>query len=183
MYTLLLTTYIAGSLQSPTPTFKTTDELIDYINGFGTTWKAGKNFDDSYPIESLRKLSGVPSKRTTPYPKQPEVDPSFAIPEKFDAREQWPDCLSVKEIRDQGACGKLLCSLLILQTPDAKRHFTLRLVLGVRSGRGHQRPYMHRIAGQTTGRDLRREPTGLRHSISFGRCIRRKDPNFFSHFP
>ncbi|CAG2115547.1 unnamed protein product, partial [Medioppia subpectinata] len=102
---LLLTTYIAGSLQSPTPTFKTTDELIDYINGLGTTWKAGKNFDDSYPIESLRKLSGVPSKRTTPYPKQPEVDPSFAIPETFDAREQWPDCLSVKEIRDQGACG------------------------------------------------------------------------------
>jgi cathepsin B len=27
------------------------------------------------------------------------------IPEEFDAREQWPDCPTIKEIRDQGSCG------------------------------------------------------------------------------
>jgi len=27
------------------------------------------------------------------------------IPESFDARQQWPDCPSTKEIRDQGSCG------------------------------------------------------------------------------
>lgn len=27
------------------------------------------------------------------------------IPESFDARQQWSDCPSTKEIRDQGSCG------------------------------------------------------------------------------
>jgi len=27
------------------------------------------------------------------------------IPENFDSREQWPDCPTISEIRDQGSCG------------------------------------------------------------------------------
>nr|1SP4_A Chain A, Cathepsin B [Bos taurus] len=27
------------------------------------------------------------------------------LPESFDAREQWPNCPTIKEIRDQGSCG------------------------------------------------------------------------------
>ena len=27
------------------------------------------------------------------------------LPDSFDAREQWPNCKSLNEIRDQGACG------------------------------------------------------------------------------
>ncbi|GJQ79400.1 hypothetical protein Trydic_g16259 [Trypoxylus dichotomus] len=27
------------------------------------------------------------------------------IPESFDAREEWPDCPTIREIRDQGSCG------------------------------------------------------------------------------
>lgn len=27
------------------------------------------------------------------------------IPEEFDAREEWPDCPTITEIRDQGSCG------------------------------------------------------------------------------
>lgn len=27
------------------------------------------------------------------------------LPENFDAREQWPDCPTIREIRDQGSCG------------------------------------------------------------------------------
>jgi len=28
------------------------------------------------------------------------------IPESFDPRQQWPDCYTDKEVRDQGCCGK-----------------------------------------------------------------------------
>lgn len=27
------------------------------------------------------------------------------LPENFDAREQWPNCPTIKQIRDQGSCG------------------------------------------------------------------------------
>lgn len=27
------------------------------------------------------------------------------LPKNFDAREQWPNCPTLKEIRDQGSCG------------------------------------------------------------------------------
>ncbi|CAG2115546.1 unnamed protein product [Medioppia subpectinata] len=90
-----LTTFIVGSYQTPTG-FKSNDDLIDY---------AGKNFDDSYPENYLRGLLGVRSLRDIPYPKQPEVDPDLEIPESFDAREQWPNCPSIREVRDQGSCG------------------------------------------------------------------------------
>lgn len=29
----------------------------------------------------------------------------MVLPENFDAREQWPNCPTIKEIRDQGSCG------------------------------------------------------------------------------
>lgn len=27
------------------------------------------------------------------------------VPKMFDSREQWPNCPTIKEIRDQGSCG------------------------------------------------------------------------------
>ena len=30
---------------------------------------------------------------------------NLVIPDSFDARTQWPECPSISEIRDQGACG------------------------------------------------------------------------------
>lgn len=27
------------------------------------------------------------------------------LPENFDSREQWPNCPTIREIRDQGSCG------------------------------------------------------------------------------
>lgn len=29
----------------------------------------------------------------------------IVLPESFDSREQWPNCPTIKEIRDQGSCG------------------------------------------------------------------------------
>ncbi len=39
-----------------------------------------------------------------PPAKEPEAF-NGEIPESFDAREQWPDCPTIGEIRDQGSCG------------------------------------------------------------------------------
>lgn len=36
---------------------------------------------------------------------QKEVIPIEGIPDTFDARTAWPNCESIKEIRDQSDCG------------------------------------------------------------------------------
>lgn len=44
--------------------------------------------------------------------KQPKLeelltytDSLIDLPENFDAREQWPNCPTIREVRDQGSCG------------------------------------------------------------------------------
>lgn len=37
------------------------------------------------------------------------------LPENFDAREQWPHCPTIREIRDQGSCGSCWVSFIIIQ--------------------------------------------------------------------
>nr|KAF6346370.1 cathepsin B [Pipistrellus kuhlii] len=79
------------------------DELVHYLNKRNSTWKAGHNFrnvDMSY-VKTLcgTKLGG---------PKLPEkvwLAEDITLPENFDAREQWPNCPTIGEIRDQGSCG------------------------------------------------------------------------------
>ncbi|XP_051234828.1 cathepsin B [Dicentrarchus labrax] len=78
-------------------------EMINYINKLNTTWKAGHNFhnvDYSY----VRRLCGTMLKG----PKLPvmvQYAGGMKLPEGFDSREQWPNCPTLKEIRDQGSCG------------------------------------------------------------------------------
>merc|ERR1719174_1332174 len=31
--------------------------------------------------------------------------PGTTVPTQFDAREQWPDCATMRQIKDQGHCG------------------------------------------------------------------------------
>ncbi|CAL1543735.1 unnamed protein product [Lymnaea stagnalis] len=88
------------------------EDEIDYINNAAkTTWKAGRNF---HPKDYLRvkKILGVPNMAKAEYlahqlPRQ-EFERklnSFQLPENFDPRVQWPNCTSLKEVRDQGNCG------------------------------------------------------------------------------
>lgn len=48
-------------------------------------------------------------KTNSDYPKLEELlsysDTPLNLPENFDARENWPHCPTIKEIRDQGSCG------------------------------------------------------------------------------
>ncbi|XP_034043645.1 cathepsin B [Thalassophryne amazonica] len=79
------------------------NEMVNYINKMNTTWKAGHNFynvDYSY----IQKLCGTMLKG----PKLPlmvQYATDVKLPDTFDAREQWPNCPTLKEIRDQGSCG------------------------------------------------------------------------------
>ncbi|XP_068608621.1 cathepsin B [Brachionichthys hirsutus] len=78
-------------------------EMVKYINAFNSSWKAGHNFhnvDYSY-VQRLcgTKLNG---------PKLPvlfQYSGNVKLPAEFDSREQWPNCPTLKEIRDQGSCG------------------------------------------------------------------------------
>jgi cathepsin B len=84
------------------------DELISYINNkVKTTWKAGRNFHPNVTIGYLKRLQGVlpdPNNERPPLLLHSNVDVK-AIPTTFDARTQWPNCPTIKEVRDQGNCG------------------------------------------------------------------------------
>uniref|UniRef100_A0A4W5RL29 Cathepsin B n=1 Tax=Hucho hucho TaxID=62062 RepID=A0A4W5RL29_9TELE len=79
------------------------NEMVDYINKANTTWKAGHNFhnvDYSY----VKRLCGTLLKG----PKlsaMVQYTGDMELPKNFDPRLQWPDCPTLKEVRDQGSCG------------------------------------------------------------------------------
>uniref|UniRef100_A0A9L0J6S5 Cathepsin B n=1 Tax=Equus asinus TaxID=9793 RepID=A0A9L0J6S5_EQUAS len=79
------------------------DELVNYVNKRNTTWKAGHNFhnvDLSYVKRLCGTFLGGPK-----LPQRVWFAEDVVLPENFDAREQWPNCPTIKEIRDQGSCG------------------------------------------------------------------------------
>jgi len=78
--------------------------LIDEINAAQTTWKAGPSKFISWPREAIERLMGV---RTVYYEQYKQLDVfehevPIDLPDNFDSREQWPNCQTIKEIRDQG---------------------------------------------------------------------------------
>ncbi|XP_018324864.1 cathepsin B [Agrilus planipennis] len=79
------------------------DEFIDSINNKNTTWVAGRNFV-SVSMSYIRQLMGAlpepPSQKLKAITHKLED-----IPISFDSREQWPDCPTIQEVRDQGSCG------------------------------------------------------------------------------
>lgn len=89
-------------------------EFIEAINQQQSTWKAGKNFDENIPVSYFRRLMGVHphSKYHMPSIKIHELGDS-ALPTNFDARQQWPNCPTIREIRDQGSCGSCWVNLIL----------------------------------------------------------------------
>jgi len=106
----IFVTLVVGSLSEsrrmmvPKTVDPLSQKMIDYINFMNTTWKAGHNFD-GVSLKHVKSLLGVhPDAHNY---RLPEIfrEINEDIPDNFDSREQWPDCLSIAEIRDQGNCG------------------------------------------------------------------------------
>ncbi|XP_019864989.1 cathepsin B [Aethina tumida] len=86
----------------PSPSLS--QEFIDSINAKQTTWKAGRNFDEKTPLSHIRSLLGL--KKDFKKFRLPEIElRDDEVPESFDAREKWPSCESIGQIRDQSVCG------------------------------------------------------------------------------
>lgn len=83
------------------------DEIVEHINKIETTWKAEKNKFHDWDLESFKKTLGVPlSAIGQPSKLEEMVHENIGdLPESFDSREQWPNCPTIKEVRDQGNCG------------------------------------------------------------------------------
>ncbi|VDK48938.1 unnamed protein product [Gongylonema pulchrum] len=86
-------------------------ELVDYVNSHQTLWKAEINKFNSYEDHVKYGLLGVKKSKLPADNKvysSPAQYVNACIPKSFDAREAWPECiLSIGNIRDQSACGKL----------------------------------------------------------------------------
>ncbi|GAB1606663.1 cathepsin B-like [Argonauta hians] len=82
-------------------------DLVDTINSKRTSWKAQDNFGWA-ELKDLKRLMGVlpDSYKHLPPLRPPSlVMGQVSLPESFDSRQQWPDCPSLREVRDQGNCG------------------------------------------------------------------------------
>lgn len=78
--------------------------LVNQINSAQTTWKAAPSKFMSWSEESIRRLMGVHPEYSEQH-EQLEVlhhDVSDDLPDNFDARDAWPNCPTLKEVRDQG---------------------------------------------------------------------------------
>jgi len=86
------------------------DKLADNINSTpGLTWKSKKynRYHHHTSSDIIHRTGGA---KYMPFDARPRIKTEFQvklgdIPESFDAREKWPKCQSIKEIRDQGDCG------------------------------------------------------------------------------
>lgn len=78
--------------------------LVGEINSVQTTWKAAPSKFMSWSTDSIKRLMGVHADYYEHH-KQLEVlnhQVPNDLPDNFDAREQWPNCPTLKEVRDQG---------------------------------------------------------------------------------
>ncbi|XP_060520432.1 cathepsin B-like [Cylas formicarius] len=92
------------------------DEYISQLNAKQSLWMAGSNFEfnnDPKMWSYVKKMAGGTlihrqSNRSTR--SNLRMTGSYDIkvtdiPEMFDAREKWPNCTSIGQVWDQGACG------------------------------------------------------------------------------
>lgn len=85
------------------------DHMIKFINEkANTTWRAARTKFHDWSMEAVKRLMGVPSWHMNKITKHLPVmfhEAQLTLEDRFDSREQWPDCPTLKEIRDQGNCG------------------------------------------------------------------------------
>ncbi|VEL34802.1 unnamed protein product [Protopolystoma xenopodis] len=71
-----------------------------------STWTAGKT-SRFHTLSDIKRSLGVypdPNNRQLPILCRENGD-LHDLPESFDARDHWPNCPTIKHIRDQSSCG------------------------------------------------------------------------------
>ena len=84
-------------------------ELVDYVNRKQNLWRAKlhKRFN-KYSEKTKWGLMGVEHVRLPMSARKNLASTAsldIAIPENFDSRTNWPQCDSLKQVRDQSSCG------------------------------------------------------------------------------
>jgi len=84
-----------------------TPEMVAHINSLpGNTWKASTDqpsFIRDATLGQIKGLLGV--KAGGPQLPEKTVFEKVNAPDTFDSRTNWPNCPTMKQIRDQSACG------------------------------------------------------------------------------
>ncbi|GFR96986.1 cathepsin B [Elysia marginata] len=103
--------FVAAAFAATLDPAPLSDAQIDLINNDPTsTWKAGRNFNANQ-LKYVKNLLGVDMEANALYNQlhmRVAEDASYEVndlPETFDPREKWPNCKSIKEVRDQANCG------------------------------------------------------------------------------
>ncbi|KAF5296019.1 hypothetical protein FQR65_LT10322 [Abscondita terminalis] len=104
LFTILISTVLATT--KPELHHPLSNEFIESINSQQSNWRAGRNFASNVPMSYIKRLMGVlPDNDLYKLPESDELELIEDIPDTFDSREQWPNCPTIREIRDQGSCG------------------------------------------------------------------------------
>nr|AAD38132.1 vitellogenic cathepsin-B like protease [Aedes aegypti] len=83
--------------------FQNTALLASKFSHLTRTWRAGSN---PKPPAGYRSGVNMADLERTKLPLGIMADvEDLDLPDTFDAREKWPECPSLREIRDQGCCG------------------------------------------------------------------------------
>jgi len=79
-------------------------QIAEEVNAMQTTWTAGINsrFTDKDLSYIKGQLGALKGGKKLPLKK---ITPANDIPAEFDPSTKWPECPSLKEIRDQSECG------------------------------------------------------------------------------
>ncbi|XP_035795350.1 cathepsin B-like [Anopheles albimanus] len=83
------------------------DAFLRRVLARARSWKPDTNFRSNIHYHTFRSLKGIGESRTgfkVPI-KHYDYVYDIDIPESFDSRDHWPNCDSLREIRNQGTCG------------------------------------------------------------------------------
>ena len=84
-----------------TKNFEKAKEIAKYVNSLNTTWKASE-----IPFDTDGYLGTFLERREKIIPTKKKFSVSLGdLPTSYDLREAYPNCESLKEIRDQSKCG------------------------------------------------------------------------------
>nr|XP_020444365.1 cathepsin B-like [Monopterus albus] len=78
-------------------------EMVDFINQANTTWVARINFP-KVNISYVKGLCGT-LRNGRKLREVVHTTDDIELPDSFDARQHWPNCPTIQQIRDQGSCG------------------------------------------------------------------------------